>query len=361
MKISARTTISFATILFVIYSLVWFAGAHIIKKQIQNTLCGISSEHLKLTYKDIEISGYPFKWSINIYDINSSRLEIDNVAQIKVINTRIDLNLLLKSLEITFSDPINFTLGSSFDSLTKYTLTPQLPIQIITTFNKPLYFMLWQQNLTLKDLFHSTNIIASNIEIFKNDMHNTSLNNFSISSIQMPVTNKIDVNIKFGTQSSKPQSLLQDTNFHANLKIDLALSGSKTIFIRALEVTDLLSQINTSSELKLSGNINFNDPSSQPTGSFNLAFKNYPELAEILSLKLKRYFEPEELKLKIINIIFKASVGDLPPPGEQLGSGIFAHPNTISSDAVFDITFTENGIKIGEKDLNDFSDYKDEF
>ncbi|MDF2964668.1 MAG: hypothetical protein K0Q51_56 [Rickettsiaceae bacterium] len=358
MKFSFRRLLSFSLFSFALYSIIWFTGAHIIKKQIANSINNLNSDNTKFTFKDIEISGYPYKWAINIYDFNILIIEKDNITKFDIANTEFDINILLKSLKITFFDRINLAIGNDFSTLTKYTIAPSLPLTIDNQFSKSLYNIAWDKDFSFNNLIKRTHSKADQITMLKNDLSNATINNFNLvcANDSASDSGKLNIIFSFDSSSHNPNSMIRHGKLLADFSVSLGLSESKSSFIKQVTVNNFTSNVNNTSAFNMVGNIDFSDREAMPKGSFSLDFKNYPELVDIVSIKLKRYYDSENFKLHLTEIINRAAGHNI---SEQETPEIATEK--LNNNAKFDITFTDEGIKIGDLDLTELSNTSKEF
>jgi hypothetical protein len=265
----------------------------------------------------------------------------------------------LRSLKISFNKNINLTLGEDFDYLTKYTISPGTSLEFHTEFNESLYKLALQKNLQISHILKQISSNAPQINISKNDLSNAVVNNLHFRCLQnlSNQQNNYNIILSFDSESQNPRSILRLANFMADISINLGLSESKASFIKEVIVNNFTSNFNNSTEFKMAGNLDFSSRYAMPKGSLGLSFNNYPELVDIISVRLKRYYNTEDFRMHLLNIITKAS--------EQNNSDGTASelstisPNIIDNNARFDIIFTEEGIKVGDKDLSEFSYLKE--
>ncbi len=350
MKLTLRLSIKILLTSFFLYSLVWFAGVHFIKKNIATSLNQLNSTNNKVTFSNIAISGFPLQWTINIHKLSNSAVELDNISDLQIDNIKLNLNIFLRSIEVIIPNSINLFIGQDFGLLTKYTIKPIAPLVLNNAFNTSLYLLLWQKNINFIDLLNKSVAHSSNIIISKNDSENASISDFSFScdKDKAIAENKLNILLSFTSKSLNPNSLITSAIFATNMSLSLGLSDStpSSNYIKAITINDFATHINNSMKFSLTGNLDFSNKLAMPQGSFEVAFGNYPRLIEVLSMKLKRFFHPKDFTMQLTHIITKASM----QPQKETSNLL---PSNIDQDAKFIVTFSDYGIAIGGISLNE--------
>lgn len=74
----------------------WFAGAHLIKNKLLLIAEEASSDNIKFSYQDTNISGFPFNWQVNFISPKLTLIEQKSLRDIVLPVLNVKFNYLLR-------------------------------------------------------------------------------------------------------------------------------------------------------------------------------------------------------------------------------------------------------------------------
>lgn len=311
----------------------WIAVSHIAKKNLLQMLFSINDDNIQISYSDVEVSGFPWKFRISL---KRPIIRVINAHQVKsLIFTNIDMNLDLLMQKPYFAIGSEYILqkhGADMSLQSEKKIISPTPNIITIKLTNSLLKSFDKRNL-IKNL-QSLRSQIDHFEIFEREKTIAKLENltFDVSKIFIPGDD-----LKFNTRIHITYSDVANknsTNLDVNLDFLRYIAPSKEEKSHIKEVDLKNFTIKTqSASVKTEGKVAF--PRQQHmVGELGVNLENYPELVLMLTnggIKSEKFF---------YKILTEATLSE-------------SNNNMdLAKYAKFSIKFTEDNIYFGNIEMN---------
>lgn len=360
MKKIIITIFSLLTIAFLV---MWFTGAHIVKRQFLSLKDSAEFDNFKIEYDQVDVSGFPFKWVVNFHNPKYTLINSNSAVEIGMDHTAIQVDFSQKVLRIILSPKINFNINSAEGESYGYNITALDPYELMVKFDKPLLFLVNQDFsevlLHIRKLFHQneSNTLRDHegrvIATYKN--HHIEIDKRFYRGSQ-----DIHFLAKGDYQGELPFFNFSKSNFDASGIVttqQLRRNNYIKNFVSNVEVEKLHLSMNDDIMMRSSGNIKF-FADQLPNGELKFNIQNYPELIDLV-VNPNFLIKPSTLKKMILSVTLprdekhkleRQSDEDEDDYQERIEKLHYKMRNT-----EFVIHFTNKGVDIGSVALEELS------
>ncbi len=267
-------------VLILLYIIIWVVFAHLVKNQSIEIIEKFNSDNLKISYNDVNISGFPYEWKISFISPKIVLIEQDKFQEFTPDIISISHDFF--NSEINFGKNINYQ-KLDLDLNVKYSLLIEEDLIFKITYKKALFFIEKINNIFdhIKLINISTPTIIAiddNKELFKIDSIKALIGQETKNFIDLYKI-KMAVNFNHNEDHSgtgKTQFLL-DMNYLINEGV--FFNQVKDIeFDRKIELNNFQLKYEDS-EINLNGYINFNR-TSPPTGKIDCSMIQYQKIVD---------------------------------------------------------------------------------
>jgi hypothetical protein len=312
---------------------VWIAVSHIAKKNLLEMLFSINDDNIQISYSDVEVSGFPWKFTISL---KRPIIRVINSHQVKsLIFTNIDMNLDLLMQKPYFAIGSKYILQKHGADMSlqseKKIISPSPNIITIELTNS--FLKSFDKRNLLKNL-QSLKSQIDYFEIFEGEKAIAKLENlsFDVSKIFIP-----EDNLKFNTKIHITYSDIANQN-STNLDMNLdflryiAPSKEEKSHIKEVDIKNFtIKTQNASAEMK--GEVAF-PRQKHMSGKLDINLENYPALVLMLTnggIKSEKFF---------YKILTEATLSESD------------NNRDLAKYAKFSIKFTEDNIYFGNIEMN---------
>jgi len=283
----------------VLYILIWFLAAHLIKNEAVKGVSRISNDNIRLSYDKVNVSGFPFFWRLRFDDFRIISTDHDGLGEIKL--DFIALEHKIYSSEVTLSKRVLFddlkNVENKFISGAKSEYEPVIrvtysePVLFPNKSNIKEYFAELYFSLPSVKYFSPKKILADlkNLEILLTRVKSDNLNTYQL-------TKSFDFTPKMGIDYIKSAKMLVDVEYVSpRTKIEKSSLGyNYKIQFNKFNFKYDDSQMNLGGVVTLSSG-------EMPKGQLKFLMRNHEELVDWFSdyLGLSKKFITEYLKYNI--------------------------------------------------------------
>lgn len=313
----------------------WFVGAHLIKRELIESIERINSDNIKFSYQDTMVSGFPFCWEVKLLKPKITIVDQRSSYEISVEEIKSEFDYALNSTNIDFGKIIKCNEVKG-ELVQDYKLSSKQNMIAYMNFKESLFFSgglsQWREFID-SFRFNLSSVIGTldNREIF-------SLSDFHILSAYThnSLIDRLKIKLQGDYQSSvsylkiNKAYLLVDFSYLIN---DAVFSEEKKLdFERKIEIDNMQFRFDNAA-LDLNGFLKLTR-SSLPSGELNISMAQYQDIVDVLV--------PEDFMISksyIKKVIAKATLPDLNKV--DLNGG----------NLDFKILFSDKGISIGKLNL----------
>lgn len=329
---------------FLLYSVAWFATAHIIKGNIATAINNSETDNIKLSYKQIKVSGFPGRLQILLTAPTIKFIDHINSKEITTDQITFILDLSFKKAKVVLAKDIIQVENIEQNKL-EYIVKPIDPITALVKFNKPIYqflntdrlqsmIKLLQINNKLLSITHTDKEIANIADLY-----------FLISQIK--ATSGHDILLQVGLVYSALNDFFNFKKAALNFSIltnILEDEHTKVDTLKSLDINHLQLNCDDNAQIYLTGGLKLTD-TKLPTGKLSFELTNYHNVIEALI--------PSNLLLpkKILKIIIEQAANVRPSSIVKAEGDQLAPQEKIK----LDINFSKQGIYIGAINLLEFN------
>ncbi|MCC8417582.1 MAG: hypothetical protein LN588_03630 [Rickettsia endosymbiont of Bryobia graminum] len=329
--------------IFLLYILIWFATANIIKSNIVNTIDNSQTDNLKISYNQVKVAGFPGRLKISLLEPKVKLIGHTNSKEISTDQLIFTPTFSFKKADITLGNSIKQV--ESFDEKQIETIVQSnVLITALVKFNKPIYGFSRTDNL--KSMIKFLEVNNENLSVIHQNKEccNISDLNFIVNKTQNVEDNEMF--IKTHLIYSSEENLL---NFK-KAELDLFMlaqidedKAKKTNSLKNINVDHLKFLCDDSAQIYLTGGLQlFKD--SLPNGKLSFELTDYHKLID--KLIPNNWLLPRKIIKMVINKI-------LVLPGTEIikveGQNLEPYEKI-----KLDISFSSKGIFIGSTNLLEF-------
>lgn len=329
--------------IFLLYILIWFAIAHIIKSNIINSINNLQTDNIKISYSQVKVSGFPGCLSINLLEPKIKLIGHANSKEISTDQVMFTPDFSFKKANITLGN--NVKQVESFDEKqVEYIVQSNDLIAGLVKFNKPIYSFSKADNLRSMVKFLEVN--NKNLSVIHENKER-----FKISDLNLLVnkTKNVEDNemfIKAHLLYSSEENLL---NFK-KAELDLSMLAEiiedqekKTNSLKNININHLKFLCDDSAEIYLTGGLQlFKD--SLPNGKLSFELTDYHKLVD--KLIPSNWLLPRKIiKMLIDKVLVLPGTEIIKVEGQNLEP---------YEKIKLEINFSSKGIFIGSTNLLEF-------
>lgn len=309
----------------------WLIAGHIIKNKLIIITSNFASDNIKFSYKDTELSGFPFYWQITYIDPKIEIINQKHSSEISLPQFNVKINYLIKDVDLQFGNLAYYDWNKN-GVISEYKIVSTEDIVMNLKFDESLCFLNsvldWNKagmsvNLDIAriDTINNSKIFSlSDINLSFHQKNNNEISNKDIKLITNYSSSENDLRIKKAYLMLDLEYLTNNTVFNINKKLD---------FEHKINLSKISLKLDDSF-LDISGSLKFNRDSA-PRGDLNISINNPNLISEFL---LSDNFISRNPSIK--PIISKLNLSNLPDDND----------NYQKSD--FKVHFSDKGISIGK-------------
>lgn len=336
-----RKIILFITLAF---SVLWFAGAYLIKNRVALIIQQLETDNLKISYDKLTISGFPKIWKIEIIGPHIKLIERTSAYDIHVQKLQCSLDSSFKEVKLLFGHDLQYN-QSIKDKIRKYTIHATDNIILSFKFDQPLYQLSnYEQLQSYLKSFNTNNKLL----IIRDDTHHI----FDIKELVISVIHNFAIDIEGIVLSLKATYDKVDDKISGTsaplINFDAIFKTRKTVNSDAMHnntmfVANDLQVIFDDAKLRLQGSVNLTKDQ-LPNGRIFVNLNNYNSIIDSLV--------PDSLimsRAALKTLIAKITDHNINIDRDDLDKVFGAQ-----DDVQFDIVLSEKGVNIGSINLLEF-------
>jgi hypothetical protein len=308
----------------------WIAISHIAKRHVIKALSSINDDNIQISYKDVQISGFPSKF---IVSIKHPLIQIVNSHQVKTLSFRtVDLYLDLWMQKPYFeigSEYIIRTHTADMILQSESKIRPSSPMMIALELDESLLKSAYNGSYNFKSL-HS---YVDFFEILRAEQVVAKLEHVLLDIVKISdINNDFKCNAKIQALYNTGSDSLTNMNLDLDLVRHYSSSKEDRSYLKEVALKNLT--IKTAmSRIGISGNVTL--PRQQhAVGKLDINLENYPELVSIVTrggIRSEAFFN------KVLTRATKSELND---------------EIDLAKYAKFTVKFTEDRIYFGSIEMN---------
>lgn len=329
--------------IFLVYILIWFTTAHIIKSNIVNTINNSQTDNLKISYDQVKVLGFPGRLKISLLEPKIKLIGHTNSKEISTDQVIFTPDFSFKKANLILGNNIK-QVENFDDQQTEYNLQSNDVITALVKFNKPIYKFSKTDNLT--SLVKSVGINNKNLSVIHQNKEFCNISDLDFLVNKTQGIENDEMFIKTHLLYSSGENLF---NFK-KAELDLSMlteivedQEKKTNSVKNINIDYLKFLCDDSAQVYLTGGIEL-FKNSLPNGKLSFELTDYHKLVD------KLIPNNWSLPRKIIKMLIDKA---LILPGAEV---IKADDQNLGSyeKVKLDVTFSNKGIFIGSTNLLEF-------
>ncbi|WP_375327213.1 hypothetical protein [Candidatus Tisiphia endosymbiont of Nemotelus uliginosus] len=326
--------------IFLLYSLVWFATAHIIKGNIVTAIHNSETDNVKLSYKQIKISGFPGRVQVHLTEPKIQFIDHINSKEITTDKITFVLDLSFKKANLILAKNI-IQLENVEKKKLEYTVQSNDDIVTLIKFSKPVYKYLSTDSL--KSMIKFLQVNNKFLSIMYADKESANIADLSFLISQVKSGRDHDILLQVGLLYSSLNDIFNFKKAAIDFSILTKVSddeNTKLATVKNLNIDHFQLTCDENAQIYLAGGLQFAD-SQLPKGKLTFELTNYNNVIEkLIPINLL-------LPKKILKIIIEQSV-NIRQPAIVKGAAPKLNPQ---EKIKLDINFSNTGIYIGTMNL----------
>lgn len=372
-----------STFLVITFLVMWFTGAHIIKRQAGVFLAQQNTDSLKINYEDIVVSGFPAKWTLKLKNLKIETIDNSTHNELEFGDAYAHLDLGLKTIDFVFDSDMKLVLAKDTPSSREVRIQTTKLNDLVFKFNRSLLFLIAQGLSEFPTYLKSAYLNTHHFELVEGESIIAQLNDLDLRLRRVSKDKDaatMSINVKGQYKGNEDLFKFRDAKFNTNLDIDIEavnIDDKKRRIYKAIDIKEFNGQFNQNISIDLVGKVSTGFEQI-PTGDLKVKVTNYPDLIDIV-LAPNLIVSPDNLKRMISqvahnevesiraqkeqNITRQEQEGDIDnaekkevekpiiikePKGE-----ISIEEFDPTKDAHFTINFGAEGLRIGAFDIHD--------
>ncbi|XVN42562.1 MAG: hypothetical protein RCG15_08280 [Candidatus Rickettsia vulgarisii] len=329
--------------IFLLYVLIWFATAHIIKSNIINAIDNSQTDNLKISYNQVKISGFPGCLKVTLLEPKVTLIDHANSKEISTDQVIFTPDFSFKKANLTLGNNIK-QVESSDEKQVESILQSGDLITALIKFNKPIYRFSKTDNL--KSIVKFLEVNNENLSVIHDNKVRLNISdlNFLVSKTQNIEDNEMF--IKTHLLYNSEENLL---NFK-KAELDLSMLAQidedkekKTSSVKNINIDHLKFLCDDGAQIYLTGGLQlFKD--SLPNGKLSFELTDYRRLID--KLMPSNWALPKKIIKMLVNkILVLPGTEVIKVEGENLEP---------YEKVKLDVSFSSKGIFIGTTNLLEF-------
>ncbi len=318
-----------------LFVLTWIIFAHFAKSKLISLINNSQTDNIKIYYKDINISGFPFDWKIKFTSPKLTIIDQDSSQEIASDYLTFSFNYKLSKAKLDFGKLLFYNTENDEEPI-KYTLHAQEDIVFFIDFTDLLYKINVSNSLTkiIKNIEFSNPSIVTFVTN-GNEIFDLTRINVKLNSKMMDITQTISLKLSGCYKSSSNDRVINNADcvLDANYIVsDNSNAAKNNNFDYKIQLLNAKVNLNNSS-LDLKGSVALSSNNS-PQGKISIELVDYANFIDFL-LPDDFIFSKSDAK----DFIAKAAAVEL--------------NNEVTNKINFDLEFSNKTISLGRLNLSE--------
>ena len=324
----------------IVYTAVWFSIAYYLKSNVVGLVKHSETDNIKVTYKQVNVSGFPVRWHIKFLEPKVQFISGVNSREFSSSAMTLVVYPSFKKASLSFGKEIKRQEVFQ-DQSTEYYMRSLQDIQCLIKLNKPFYKL--SNNDTVQSVTKSLQFDNKSLLVAHQDKEVYHVDDVVLLINRIITTENEDIALQLRFLYTGQEKFLnfKKAKFDLSTIVNIALNqDNQDIIIKNLNINHLNLVCDDNAALEMAGSLKF-FPNRLPLGKLSFELMNYHDVVDKVM--------PHNLVLpkKMVKSLIEKAVNSSVSEAVKTDDGEISTYEKIK----FDVEFSDTGINIGAINL----------